>query len=269
MRTELFKFFFALLVLAVPICYAPFLVSHHAVKKEASVRYNESSQAMIRIFLCARNDLGLLPDDVCDPEGKPIMSWRAVVNDEQWIPPHEINSTVNLRDPWNSPENLEAAKNKPVRFYYPQNADRSDPTLTCVLRVREVHERFKEIALHRDSSDDVSYLQNALIHVPYLVLVEPEFAVPWTCPRDLSWRDLAEGRVKLASDTKNRFWYLTLSGNVYLQTYPLVPKQWERVFAPALEPDSEALARPDAAKTNDREEEEYGPEPARENGADS
>lgn len=264
MNTKRFKIVFIVLVLAVPICYAPFLASHHAAKEEASVRF-VSSQAMERIFFYARNADMILPDDVCDPEGEPIMSWRTVVSDELTIPiPPEEQVCVNPRSPWNSPENLNAAKKKPARFYYPKNADHSDPTLTCVLRVREVHERLKENALRRDSSDNAPRLPNALLNVPYLVLVEPEFAVPWTSPRDLSWRDLAEGRVKPTIDTKNRFWYLTPSGTgVNLQPLPQSPEEWARLFAPAL--DSE----PDPAEIDAREEEENVPEPALEKGADS
>ena len=250
METKVFKIVFIFLVLAVPICYAPLLISHHAAKEEASVRF-ESSQAMERIFFYARNADGILPDDVCDPTGEPILSWRTVVSDELSIPiPPEEQSDVDPRAPWDSPENLKAAKKKPVRFNYPQKNDRSDSTLTRVLRVREVHDRLKEIALRRDpAAVDAPSLDRALINVPYLVLVESEHAVPWTSPRDLSWRDLVDGRVKLTTDSKNRIWYLATCGLVCLQPSPQSQKEWERLFAPAISPDKDGAAREEETVT--------------------
>ena len=131
-----------------------------------------------------------LPDDVLSETGEPTLSWRAVLTQEyrdEFV--DQVDAVVDLTKAWDDRANLPALKRRPVVFSCPNGRakGKENKTKTRVLRVKEVHEKLVEGA---PVSDDC----------PYLVLVDSEYAVPWTKPQDVSARDIIDGTVGLFFD---------------------------------------------------------------------
>lgn len=130
-----------------------------------------------------------LPEDVVDESGMPVISWRAVYYEMLQKEGME-SAPLNLLDfskSWDNPSNLAAASAKPDFFFHPKDsiANGYGP-LTCVVRIRETHEKIKEGTLLEKEKDKA-----------YLVVVNPEYAVFWTKPYDVSWKELSSGKVEL------------------------------------------------------------------------
>lgn len=88
---------------------------------------------------------------------------------------------------WDAPENIEAASTKPPICYCPDETPSHEETRICLVRIREIHEWIKS----------TSPTNEARALKVYLVLGSPENAVPQTWPADASWKELANGSVKL------------------------------------------------------------------------
>ena len=162
-------------------------------------RHVESEACVDKRKIKALDELSCLAfrpilDDVVDPSGNGLQSWRALSaqKSEDWrlgtswkfgTPDKPLDMTKS----WDDPENLAAALPKPEVYFYPDETGASDEIRTCVVRIREIHEWLK-------ATNPIDYDKAVKV---YLVLVSPENAVPWTCPYDVSWRDLASGSVKL------------------------------------------------------------------------
>lgn len=59
------------------------------------------------------------PYDLYDSEAKPLLSWRVMILRCLGRPERELFEKFNLNEPWDSPQNLEAAKNMPEVFKRP------------------------------------------------------------------------------------------------------------------------------------------------------
>ena len=136
-----------------------------------------------------------LPDDIVDEAGTPILSWRVAFSEtlpQTGLYGDEDNPPgipIDVSKPWNDPENLEAAKWKPPCYFHPDDFNGETVATTCLVRIRETHEKIKKGTL--DEKDKKK---------AYLVLVDPEDSVLWTKPYDVSWKELASGKVKLLKD---------------------------------------------------------------------
>ena len=162
----------------------------------------------------------ILPEDVVDSSGDPILSWRVVyalaVNREtdEWNP----EPPLNLSKPWYDDGNLKAAKNKPYYFFFPFSSpgelQKGRKETTCVVRIKEVHERIKQSELTEQEKKKA-----------YLVLLDKDDSFCWTRPYDVSWKDLASGKVKLINDP---IIYMNAEGEVQsLEETPQTPEEWQ------------------------------------------
>lgn len=161
-----------------------------------------------------------LPDDIVDEAGTPILSWRVAFSetlrqegfyDDEDNPP---GIPIDVSKPWNDPENLAAAKWKPPCYFHPDDFTGETVSTTCLVRIRETHEKIKKGEL--DEKDKKK---------AYLVLVDPENSVLWTKPYDVSWKELASGKVKLLKDQYQ--FYMNAEGQVWrLDKFPETHDEW-------------------------------------------
>ena len=145
------------------------------------------------------NGVTRLPNDVVSSTGEPILSWRVrllSVVPKSW---EERRIKIDETQSWDSPANEAALELRPYFYFYPIFADfypfpftlfqkrqwveQREPK-TCLLRITEVQDALEAgIALHDDD--------------PYVVLVAPQHAVPWTKPQDVSIWEILNGDVEL------------------------------------------------------------------------
>ena len=163
---------------------------------------------------------GVFADDIVDSDGEPILSWRVVCANSikdagEWNPTRPID----VSKPWHDDDNMKASKCKPYCFRFLSNLnsdgydDEGREETTCLARIKEIHEQLKTGAATREE----------LAGKAYLVLLAPEYAFRWTKPYDVSWKDLASGKVKLREDSA----YLTVDGcSPYLEEPPKTLEEW-------------------------------------------
>ena len=139
-----------------------------------------------------RPDVFSFPENILSERGEPLLSWRVafLLEREEYYHPkislwRENEPTFRINESWQSTNNEEAAKTKPNFCFYPYYLDSKINTMTCLVRIKEIAE-FKKA-----NPDSIILGKKAL-----LIIVDPKFAVPWTSPRDISWKDLASGKVK-------------------------------------------------------------------------
>lgn len=183
----------ALFVVAKPFCYCD--AKHSFCRMQTCERFKQ--------FYMADE---VFADDIVDSYGVPIQSWRVAyanaIKDEfgEWNPTRPID----VSKPWYDDDNMKASKCKPdcFRFLSSLNSDDYDDKgreeTTCLSRIKEVHEQLKTGAATKEE----------LAGKAYFVLLAPEYAFRWTKPYDVSWKDLASGKVKLREDSV----YLTVDG---------------------------------------------------------
>lgn len=188
-------------------------------------RYLVTSQAMassvrnasyIILNYWEENGVTRLPNDVVSSTGEPILSWRVrllSVVPKSW---EERRIKIDETQSWDSPANEAALELRPSFYFYPWFADfypfpftlfqkrqwveQREPK-TCLLRITEVQDALEAGVQLRD--DD-----------PYLVMVDHQYAVPWTKPQDVSLREILNGNVELNSYSGYRA-YIDVKGDYY------------------------------------------------------
>ena len=132
---------------------------------------------------------GFPPNDITDSNGLPLLSWRVAFLQEisRCGEYGDILSRFNFQENWLSPQNLEASKQRPNFYFYPYYLEKSKPTLTCMVLVKEIAD------WKRSGNYGKGHIQDKAL----VILIDPEYAVPWTAPTtDVSWQDLANGKIK-------------------------------------------------------------------------
>ena len=144
------------------------------------------------------NGVTRLPNDVVSSTGEPILSWRVRLLS---VDPEGRKIKIDETQSWDSPANAKALELRPYFYFYPICADyypfpfslfqkrywvKQQEPKTCLLRITEVQDALEAGVQLRD--DD-----------PYLVMVDHQYAVPWTKPQDVSLREILNGNVELNS----------------------------------------------------------------------
>ena len=148
-----------------------------------------------------KNGVTRLPNDVVSSTEEPLLSWRVPLLSAVQEREKERKIKIDETQSWDSPANEAALELRPYFYFYPIFADfypfpftlfqkrqwveQREPK-TCLLRITEVQDALEAGVQLRD--DD-----------PYLVMVDHQYAVPWTKPQDVSLREILNGNVELNS----------------------------------------------------------------------
>lgn len=163
------------------------------------------------------------PDDVVDSTGEPLLSWRVQYaferkNGYDYFSFGTTEKPLNFSQKWDAPENLTAAIPKPSVYFNLVETESCDALQTCVVRIKEVHNWVKT---RRPTKYDKALKV-------YFVVVSTEDAVTWTCPKDVSWTDLANGAVKLYGSGEKSIAFVSADGSVWItDTLPDSVEDWK------------------------------------------
>ncbi len=123
-----------------------------------------------------------MPRDICDTNGKPLMSWRVFI-----LPVMDgggkIYEQLRLDEPWDSPHNAPLLKQIDPRMFAsnPKTPDGHADTLRVLGKgFGFVHGDPHKMVVFQDVTDGLHY-------TPMLVEVSPERSVPWAKPADYEW----------------------------------------------------------------------------------
>ncbi len=128
--------------------------------------------------------------------GEPLLSWRVRLlrhNPDTQVLYDQFEKNAN----WNAPTNFSLIETKPPWYYYPYYLD--DNEKSCVVGIEEIM-----------SLDKSKTIQDAFQKKAIIVVIEPEHAVDWTEPRDISWKDLAKGAIKPFKNNDGYISYIKL-----------------------------------------------------------
>ncbi len=149
-----------------------------------------------------------LPEDILSSSGEPLLSWRVsylldlsnkdfFMNDvtvKAYLNWDSIGS-VDTTKPWNDKSNEFFLNSRPFFYFYPFYLEPECGNKTCLLRIKEIHEKIRSGTIQAGEEEKA-----------YLVFVDPKYAVPWTKPQDVSWKDLASGKVQLFTAVRIRYY---------------------------------------------------------------
>lgn len=184
------------------------------------IRQGEQIRRCLNVFW--RGSEPFPPGDILSGDGTPLLSWRVafLLENEKSFPEYrDKNFSFNTDEPWDTSNNLKAAETKPDFFMYPYHLETKNSIKTCVVLIKEVAE------LKRTGQYDDQIRDKALI-----VLLAPEDAVPWTAPVDVSWKDLAAGRIKAFN--RNGYFFYVKCGDItmeYLKRHPQSYEEWAKL----------------------------------------
>lgn len=211
-------FIFAVGILAICIGLYFCFILYPAVKETHNLRSRNQVNNSLGIFYRGIGEW-FPPDDIFAEDGTPLLSWRVayLLENARYYPEYlSKKHPFQLDESWNTEANLQAAKRKPNFFMYPYRLEKKGNMKTCVVLVKEVAE-LKRTKKYEDRIKD-----KALV-----VLVDPEHAVQWTAPVDVSWKDLASGKIK--SFNRDGYFFYVRCGGVsmeYLKRHPGSYEEW-------------------------------------------
>jgi hypothetical protein len=161
----------------------------------------------------------------------PLLSWRVAflqppgptdLSEKPLLEYRNTFSRFDLRENWLSLQNAEASKRKPGFYFFPYFLETQDNTLTCMVLIKEIAE------WKRSGNYDKEQIEEKAL----VILVDPKNAVPWTAPNtDVSWKDLASGKIKPFMDSKNGYIYYLKAWNLSYGRLecPKTYEDWERL----------------------------------------
>jgi hypothetical protein len=142
----------------------------------------ESLNNMRQIGLAALNweaTHSRLPGDICDKEGKPLLSWR--VSMLPYLEEYPLHDKFKLDEPWDSEHNLALAKSMPEVFKSPGLENEAGKTRYQAIRTED-----SAIPALKDGvqpkPNRLSYVRDGTSNTVWLI--EAEEGVPWTKPVD-------------------------------------------------------------------------------------
>ena len=119
------------------------------------------------------------PANICDKQGKPLLSWRVAVLPHGSGEEGELYKKFRLDEPWNSPHNLKVAREVPEMYRDPNGSE-----FTPYLGVTGENAAFRS---GRPRSYDPKGEINAV------VVVVDKSDVLWSEPRDISIEEVKKG----------------------------------------------------------------------------
>lgn len=173
------------------VCFVALLVLIACYLRQQS-RYSRfmREQIMIRNSLqsiyvaCYPETYGTAIDNIYSPSGYPLLSWRVRILKES--PDDYSRSLVEKFDTdaaWNSEPNIQYLNYRPAWCYYPYYIDNSQKT--CIVGIQEIMQ-------HRQKHEVNDIIKDKAM----IIVVAPEYAVNWSEPIDISWKDLANNNIK-------------------------------------------------------------------------
>ena len=166
-----------------------------AVKRQAQAKQVSENLRVIGIAaLNYESAHGHFPDNICDENGKPLLSWRVAIL--PYMQQNELYQLFKLDEPWDSEHNLKAAQNLPAPFVSPNDgSDNNEQFKTTLLRPAG------ENTLLDGKEMKFSKITDGASNTIFALSVASEHAVVWTRPTDWNYapanpkRGLAIGKV--------------------------------------------------------------------------
>jgi hypothetical protein len=124
---------------------------------------------------------GTLPTDICDPQGRPLLSWR--VRLLPFIEQQTLYQQFHLDEPWDSPHNRQLIHHMPLNcYYFPwcKVADGVNGLTPCLQPRGDTTVFARDPRIVRPIRGDLS-------RTVLVVEAEDDQAVIWTKPQDLDF----------------------------------------------------------------------------------
>lgn len=202
------------------------LAADEAPTKDEFQASEKNLKKIGRAFHDAHDALEVLPGDILDKEGKPLLSWRVAIL--PYLGEDKLYKEFKLDEPWDSKHNLKLAAKMPA-VYEPVRA-KTDPRLTYYQSFYGPKTLFDPKAKKRPTLAWIS--QNNGTSNTVLVL-EAGVATAWTRPLDLPF-DEKEALPKLGRMFDGDFHALFCDGSVQLLKHTIR----ERALKCALQPEN-------------------------------
>jgi hypothetical protein len=154
----------------------------------------------------------LLLNNIDSSDTEPLLSWR--VDLLQYSPEHKSQALFikfNLKNPWNGEQNKDLLQLRPSWYYYPYYM--KEQQKTCILGIEEIMQL-----------PQIPKVQEIVRDKAIIIVCSHEFAVEWTSPVDISWKDLANGKIKPYLLRKNYLCYIKAGNGEF--TSQLIPKSF-------------------------------------------
>jgi hypothetical protein len=137
------------------------------------------------------SETGFLPEDVISQEGEYLLSWRAALWKQYNTYPDKNTPQLNMSEPWYSQTNLRVP---PGMFGFPYQYRHKLKMKTCVVMIKEIADEIRKY--QSKPIETRKKVFNRLKGKAVVIILDPKYAVHWTEPVDISWKDLATGRVE-------------------------------------------------------------------------
>jgi hypothetical protein len=155
---------------------------------------------------------GFLPAAIVDKEGKPLMSWRVAIL--PYLGQQELFEKFHLDEPWDSPHNLEIAKQASPDIFRRDNREGMTSYLRPVYDgsdlaaargdIQPIEKRFAGRQCFLQPGDKFLDIRDGTANSILIAEVAPEHAVFWTKPED--WEvDLKDPLAKLRTEGRHTF----------------------------------------------------------------
>jgi hypothetical protein len=125
-----------------------------------------------------RDVFGTFPSDICDQQGRPLLSWR--VRLLPFLEQENLYKQFHLNEPWNSPHNRRLSVRAPIVFLCPWF---SDEGITHYLLPRGPTTLYP-----RNPGGGIRRIRGNPSWTILVVEVGPEAGVIWSRPGDLDYR---------------------------------------------------------------------------------
>ncbi len=151
-----------------------------------------------------RND-GRFPQNICDENGKPLMSWRV-----QLMPVIELQTAwkqLHMDEPWDSPHNAKILEGLSGMF---RSHPDTPPGHADILAVVGEPKMGFLVDDFKDEPPTMDSLKDGLAFTALAVQVSPDKSVPWAKPDDFHWNPDKPGEGLGAADQD---WFYAVFGD--------------------------------------------------------
>lgn len=180
---------------------------------------------------------GFLPAAIVDKEGKPLMSWRVAIL--PYLEQQELFEKFHLDEPWDSPHNLEIAKQASPDIFRRDNREGMTSYLRPVYDgsdlaaarddIQPIEKRFAGRQCFLQPGDKFLDIRDGTANSILIAEVAPEHAVFWTKPKD--WEvDLKDPLAKLRTDKREGFVSGYYDGHARFDPFDIDPKLLKKLL---------------------------------------